>query len=279
VRTIRHVAVSVKFSAAIVAALIALSCGVQVAHAGGLGDIVGTTTPTAGQTVATVQQTASDVQGTAGDTVDATVGQASDTAGSALGTVEETVGGTPVPEVVRTVTNTVDPIVSSVGQTVGALTENGVPLSVPSQALPTAPGRPNGVAALAPTLAAAAPTSQHASSLSSPTVASSLQPTGRVAAPISSTHWMRPLLPLTFAPQPNESKASSSAPAAPFAPLSPVEMLATAAALVAGATGAALTAALLGALFLLAPRTGRLARPGPILVGPDPCLSLPERPG
>jgi hypothetical protein len=73
-------------------------------------------------------------------------------------------------------------------------------------------------------------------------------------------------------------KASSPAPAALFAPPPPGDAPATAAS-VAGAVGAALLAALFGALIVLAPRTGRLARPGPILVRAEPCLSLPERPG
>jgi hypothetical protein len=76
----------------------------------------------------------------------------------------------------------------------------------------------------------------------------------------------------------NEDSSSSQAPALPFGPLFPVDLPATAAA-GAGAAGSALTVALLCALMLLAPRSGRLARPGPNLVGPDPCLSLPERPG
>ena len=73
-------------------------------------------------------------------------------------------------------------------------------------------------------------------------------------------------------------KVSSAAPAAPFAPLPPGDQPATAAS-VAGAAGAALLAALFSALFFLAPRAGRLARPGPNLVRAEPCLSLPERPG
>ena len=72
--------------------------------------------------------------------------------------------------------------------------------------------------------------------------------------------------------------SSSQAPALPFGPRFPVDLPATAAA-GAGAAGSALTVALLCALMLLAPRAGRLARPGPILVGPEPCLSLSERPG
>ncbi len=80
------------------------------------------------------------------------------------------------------------------------------------------------------------------------------------------------------APQPTTShNASSAAPVAPFAP-PPGDQPATAAS-VAGAAGAALLAALFSAFLFLAPRRGRLIRPGPILVRPDPCLSLSERPG
>ena len=60
----------------------------------------------------------------------------------------------------------------------------------------------------------------------------------------------------------NEDSSSSQAPALPFGPFFPVDLPATAA-VAAGAAGSALTVALLCALMLLAPRTGRLGRPGP----------------
>ncbi len=76
----------------------------------------------------------------------------------------------------------------------------------------------------------------------------------------------------------NEDSSSSQAPALPFGPRFPADLPSTAVA-GAGAAGSALTVALLCALMLLAPRAGRLARAGPILAGPKPCLSLSERPG
>jgi len=88
--------------------------------------------------------------------------------------------------------------------------------------------------------------------------------------------WTSPPAPVP--PSAKPLKVSSAAPAVPFAPPPPGDQPATAAS-VAGAAGAALLAALFSALFFLALRTGRLARPGPNLVRAEPCLSLPERPG
>ena len=72
--------------------------------------------------------------------------------------------------------------------------------------------------------------------------------------------------------------ASSVVSEAPLTPPAPGDQPATAASVV-GAAGAALLAALFSAFLFLAPRRRRSIRPGPILVWPDPCLSLAERPG
>ena len=131
-----------------------------------------------------------------------------------------------------------------------------------------APARPAGFSAAAPgaTLKLGRPGSI-ASSASALTV--------QTGAPSAQAGW-RSLVKVPASAKPH--KVSSAAPAAPFAPPPPGDQPATAAS-VAGAAGAALLAALFSALFFLAPRTGRLARPGPNLVRAEPCLSLPERPG
>ena len=82
----------------------------------------------------------------------------------------------------------------------------------------------------------------------------------------------------TSAPRDDSPARGQPSPVLPFAPLLPGNS-ATTEAVVAGAAGGALTVALLCAFVLLAPRTGRLSRPGPNLVRAEPCLSLPERPG
>jgi len=344
------VAVSLKASAATVAALFALFCGVEVAHAGGLEDVIGDTSSAAESALPGTEETglggllddtdgaADDAAGAAGDLTDAVddatdavddaldgaeetvddakgdaegavsdvkgtvddaladpkgavedaIQQVSGTVDDAVGTVDGIVDSSPVADIVRDVTNLVDPVASTVGQSAIAGTKPASLLAATSELAPTpsqAAARgltPRswtvpGSAQEAPSAATGewTPRSNPDAILSTSRRNAGPALSTRDGWPLTSAVWTRPP---ALAGGTASDKASSAAPAAPFGRSLPAE-LPMAAALMAGAAGAALTAALLCAFLLLAPRTGRLARPGPILVRPEPCLSLPERPG
>jgi hypothetical protein len=299
------VAVSLKASAATLAALFFLFCGVEAAYAS-LGDVIDDVSGEVEETVGAVEEAADDVTDAADETVagakekvDETVEQVTETADQAVGAVEEIVEGTPAGGVIEDVKRSVDPVVGTVEQSAG-LTKSAPPPakrnapgvavesplgssgSVVQQASPAAASSP---ANASQSLLSSAPQQQSASPHRAPpvqlTVSAAARSDGTAATSLNSLRmspWGQPPAAPMDANGTEDSSSSPRAPALPFGPLFPVDLPATAA-VVAGAAGSALTVALLGALLLLAPRTGRLARPGPILVGPDPCLSLPERPG
>ncbi len=238
-----------------------------------------------------------------GDTLDKTVS-------GAVGAVEDIVDGTPVGGVVDDVKRSIDPVLDPVVDTVeqasglGGGTSPAATSKIPEidaagllgSSAPTAE-RTSPKTAFVPANGAqnAAPTplsplssvllEQAATPLGAPTMQLTASAAARIGGgPAASSHdrlqaspWGQPpAAPMNA--RGNEDSSSSRAPALPFGPRFPVDLPATAAA-GAGAAGSALTVALLCALMLLAPRAGRLARPGPNLVGPEPCLSLSERPG
>jgi hypothetical protein len=193
------------------------------------------------------------------------------------GTIKDIAEKTPVGKVVAGITKSLDPVVSSIGSPKGRA---GAAAARSEAARPGSKGS-------APALSIEAPASLQALSKAAPGATLTLGRPGSIAsfatalitrngAPSAQAGWTRPLVQTPASTKPD--KVSSAAPAAPFAPLPPGDQPATAAS-VAGAAGAALLAALFSALFFLAPRSGRLARPGPNLVRAEPCLSLPERPG
>jgi ElaB/YqjD/DUF883 family membrane-anchored ribosome-binding protein len=318
VGTLRLVAVSVKASVATVAALLALFAAVDIAHAG-VGDIIDDVSGEVEETVGDVEEqadeladaadeTVADAKGTADETVadaketvDETLGQVTETANGAVGAVEEIVDDTPVGGVVDDVKRSIDPVVDVVDQASG-LAESAPPtasdsaseIGVESPLRSSAPAaqmtRPE-TASVPPNAAQKSVSSPVSSALleqaARPHGTPPVRPIGRpsaridggtVAAPhdrLRATPWGQ--LPVARKDA-NGAEASAFAKALPFGPLFPVDLPATAAA-AAGAAGSALTVALLCALMLLPPTAGRLARPGPILAGPKPWLSLSERPG
>jgi hypothetical protein len=285
------VARSPKVGAATVAALFSLFVGVEVASAGLVDDVVENPAAVVEEAVTDATQTADEAVADAEQAVDEAVAGAPEPVQSVAEKAQEVVANAPVAPVLERVEQAVVPIVA---KTVDA-----------ARTPTTSPGTrfeaPVGVAEAPATVAAAAGSSTSTQTPTNVRTATSGNPSSRPApvrsgsvhpsAPTTSLpakvasalqrlavpDWIAPLAAPEAAPAPDERDARSNAPWAPLAPLFPAETPATTAA--AGAAGAALVAALLAALMFLAPRTGRLARPGPILVRPDPCLSLAERPG
>ena len=297
------------------AALLALVGGVQVAQAG-IGDVVGDPIGAAENALpkpeetdvdAVVEEATEAVDEATGSvdaeaamadakgavdaavadpkgTAESVVEQATNTVENPTGTIKDIAEKTPAGKVVNSVTKSLDPVVSSAGNAIGS-PEGQSRAPGASEARSEAARR--GSERLAPTLTIDAPASPQAFSAAAPgatltlgrpgsIASSSSAPIAQTGAPSAQAGWT----PLGQVPASAKKahKVSSAAPAAPFAPLPPGDQPATAAS-VAGAAGAALLAALFSALFFLAPRAGRLARPGPNLVRAEPCLSLPERPG
>ena len=264
--------------------------------------------PVVEEAVDEVTETAGQAVEDATQTVDEAVNEVPETADAAAAAVESVVSETPVAGVVSDVEQAVEPVVGKVEKTVGAVAQavtGAVPVIPPADAAAPGAGAPApGAAEAAPGAAEAAlgapstsPTSKAATSsaLQLPTTAlGQAEPGGPAIAPDAATSsaaqgdadaLLRTRAELTVttgapadAPLDDNGSAKASAPWAPFAPSFPVNTIVTAVA-TAGAAGGALFAALLCAFTFLAPRTGYLARPGPILVRPDPCLSLVERPG
>jgi hypothetical protein len=225
---------------------------------------------------AVVHEVVSDPTGT----VENVAEKAKDTVEDATGTVKDIADKTPAGTVVGNITKVLDPVVSNAEHSIGP-SEAKVAASGPSAAVPPtsqsapaasiqAPASPQALSSAAPR---AAPTLGQPGSMGSASA-----PIARSGAPPAQIGWTRPITQIPASASSTPVKVSSAAPAAPVGPPHPGDQPATAAS-AAGATGAALLAALLSALFFLAPRTGGLARPGPILLRAEPCLSLPERPG
>ena len=216
-------------------------------------------------------------------TAESVVEQAKNTVGNPTGIIKDIAEKTPAGKVVNSVTKSLDPVGSNAGKGIGSRSDQ----AAASGASPArSEAARSGSKRVAPTVTIDAPASPQAFSAAAPGATLELGRPGSIASPASAltvqtgapsaqAGW-RSLVKVPASAKPY--KVSSAAPAAPFAPPPPGDQPATAAS-VAGAAGAALLAALFGALFFLAPRTGRLARPGPNLVRAEPCLSLPERPG
>jgi hypothetical protein len=278
---------SMKRGAATLGAIVFLFYGVEVAHASGIGDVA--------DDVSAVTEIAlpEPEDATMGDVVEqatATVGEAvADPTGVVESTVEQATG-------------TVAEAAADVGQIVES---SHVAKAAPSVADIVSPVAPP-VAAPAENVEASGSEETGSPPLREPPdeetrSAGPARPAARAKRPriviglivaASTTRARRPLSTDTLvpprsaprkdafgAPEPTTSeKASSAVTEAPLAPPPPGDQPATAA-FISGAAGAALLAALLGALLVSSPRTGRLTRARPPLLRPEPCLSLPERPG
>ena len=261
---------------------------------------------TADETVADAKETVDETVADAKETADETVGQVTETANGAVEAVEEIVDDTPIGGVLDEVKRSIDPVVDVVDQASGlaesappaasgSASEVGVESPLGSSAPTTqrtAPGTafsPANGAQNAAQTPLSPPSSalleQAATPLGAPTMQLTVSAAARIdGGPAASSHdrlqaspWGQPpAAPMNV--RGYEDSSSSRAPALPFGPRFPADLPFTAVA-VAGAAGSALTVALLCALMLLAPRAGRLTRPGPILARPKPCLSLSERPG
>ena len=301
---------SLKCGAATLAAGTFLFCGAEVAQAGGIPGVVdevpaatesalpnpddasGTVVDAATQAVDevtetvdgavpvdpaavvpaatdTVEQAVADPKGT----VESTVARASSTVSGIAGVAGKIVDSPPVAKAPSGVTNVVNPVASAPHETDAAPSE--APASAPSpQRSARAPLSP----AAKGLMRSAAPS--HATSRVNDrriVIVSTVAPErngAQQALLAPSVSWNHPFSPPDSGPS---HKVSRWAAAPPFAPR-PGDTPATAAS-VAAAAGASLLAALFSAFLVLAPRRRRLIRPGPILVRPEPCLSLAERPG
>jgi hypothetical protein len=309
----RPVPVALKSGVAAATAVLFLF-GAEVAQAGGIGDIaeepvaavenalpnpeeteLGAIVEDAAEAVEEVAGSA-DAEAVASDakavvdevvadptgTVENVVEQAKSTVEGATGIIKDVADKTPAGTLVKDVTKALDPVVSSAGQSIVSRNEqatvSGVSAARSEAARPRARGAPASIQAPASPQALSAAAPGAAPTLGQP---GSIAPSGSALidrAPQVEAGWTRPIMQIQASRSTTPVQVSSAAPAAPFDPPPPGDQPATAAS-VGGATGAALLAVLFSALFLLAPSAGRLARPGPILVRAEPCLSLPERPG
>jgi hypothetical protein len=270
----------------------ALFGGVEIAHAG-LGDGVVIPPPPAVETPP-LTEAVDDAVTDAKQSIEEAVADAPATVEAIAETTKDAVAGTPVESVINDVEKTVEPIVKGTRKTIDPVVGEVVEQAKSVPAVTDGPAATAGGKAGASTVATAAadvPGARDApphGRSAAPGSPMSLPPTGGAATELTTSapatgDLSQPWLPGWIAPtaalqsSDSERDASSNAPSTPLAPVFPAETPATASA--GGATGVALVAALLAALLLLAPRTGRLARPGPILVRAEPCLSLSERPG
>jgi hypothetical protein len=281
------------------AALGAFVFGAEVAHAGVLDPIVEEPAPLAepaplvGEAVSDVAATADEVVSDTREAVAETVSQPPAALGNVVAPLEQIVDKTPADELVSDVMRTADPVVRTADPVIARVAETSEARTTAAPHEAPASGTTEPPATQAPTAASAAPFGEamrqtttrsarwHGSATrqEAPPVSSNRQYGGTTGGPL-------PQLVLRGSPEPTaiaasaQNDGSTSVPARPrpFSPLFPAGTSATAA-LVAGAAGGALTAALLCAFMLLAPRTGRVMWPGRILVRPATCLSLVERPG
>lgn len=275
--------------------------GVELAYAG-LGDVA-IPPPPAVETppLPDVEQTVGDAVADAQAAVEDVVADAPATVESAAETAKDAVAGTPVEPVLSDVEKTVEPIVKGTQKTIDPVVGTVVEQAKALPALKDGPAATAGGKAVVSTAAqgadvpgaALASPNGRSSAPSSPlslpvtgggstdqlvSTGSSVDASSTSAPGDLSRPWLSDGIASSAALQAaaGEREGSSNAPFSPFAPLFPAE---TPTASATGATGAALVGALLAAFLLLAPRSGRLARPGPNLARPDPCLSLPGRPG
>ena len=270
---------------------------------GVVGDVLDDATGAVDDTLDGVGAVVDDAKSDVDKTLSGVENTVDKTVSGAVGAVEDIVDDTPVGGVVDDVKRSVDPVVDTVEQVsaLGGGTSAAATSKTPEIGAAATLGSSAPAAQMTSPGTASVPTNAAQKSISSPVSsalleqaatprgAPTMQLTVSAAArigggPAASSHdrlqaspWGQPpAVPMNA--RGNEDSSSSRAPALPFGPRFPVDLPATAAA-GASATGSALTVALLCALMLLAPRAGRLTRPGPSLVGPEPGLSLPERPG
>jgi hypothetical protein len=302
-----RVASSLKAGVATLAALTALFGGVGVANAAdlpGLGDpipvpAVEDPVPAVEEAVAEATETAEQAVEDVQQTADEAVAAAPETADAAVAEVKEAVADTPVGNII----SEVEPVVGDVKKTVGAVTQPAVPqLMTPSGPQTPATGADSpAIGGTTPGSTAFGAISTDPAAMLAQGSASPLLSAARLGEPAFAAGLIVPLADRSSAEQTaagllsapfgelpaamsgatrasNSDDGPSNAPWGPFAPFFPFGVAVTAA-VVAGASGAALFAALLCAFMFMAPRTGRWLRPGPILVRPDPCLSLAELPG
>jgi hypothetical protein len=308
------VALTLKSGAATMAALAAFVLGVEVASADIIPPAVENPPPLvtppplveevvaeADEALADAQETLDEATGQATETagqVTETAGQVTErvteTAGNAVGAVEGTIEGTPAGKVLDPVQRVVDPILKDVQTLPGAVTR---PVTGQLRLAAGTTATPQNAATVAVGVALPPSSSQGLQPLSavgagvtwdfaSADPLSASRQFGEASGQATRAGAFLPQLSSVWASQARPAAPASTsrvddtsnAPRRPFGPLFPADTPATAA-LVSGAAGAALLAALFSTLFFLAPRTGRLARPGPILMRAEPCLSLPERPG
>jgi hypothetical protein len=281
------------------AAVGAFVFGAEVAHAGLLDPIV--EEPPLVQPAASVDDAVSDVGATADEVVsDAreavaeTVSEPSEALGNVAAPLAQIVDETPADELVSGVTRTADPVIRKADPVTASVAESSRALTTAASQEAPASGTTEPAATQVPIAASEAHPDEAMRQTMRRNTRSDGSATRQAARPMSSNRQYgdtpggpirQPVLrgwsePTAIAPSGAGDGGSISVPARPrpFAPLFPAGTSATAA-LVAGAAGGALTAALLCALMLLAPRTGRVMRPGRILVRPATCLSLVERPG
>jgi len=290
---------SLKASAALLAAVGAFVFGAGVAHAGVLDPIVDEpplveSAPLVDDAFSDVVATADEVVSDVPEAVAETVSEPSEALGNVAAPLEQIAAKTPAEELVSGVTRTADPVARTAKPVIASVAESSRALTTGASQEASASGTTEPAATQVPTAASEAPPGEATRQTTTPSARSDGSATRRAARPVSSNRQYRdtrggptqqPVL--RGSPAPTEIAASgarddgtASAPdrPRPFAPIFPADT-STTAALVAGAAGGALTAALLCALMLLAPRTGRVMRPGRILVRPATCLSLVERPG
>jgi len=281
------------------AALGAFVFGTEVAHAGVLDPIVEEPAPLTepaplvGEAVSDVAATADEVVSDAREAVGETAPEPSEALGNVAAPLAQIVDKTPADELVSGVTRTADPVIRKADPVIASVAEGSRALTTGASQEAPASGTTEPAAAQVPTAASEAPPGEAMRQMTRPGARSDGSATRRAARPVSSNRQYGgatgriPHLVLKGLPEPtaiavtgarDDGSATVPARPRPFAPLFPGGT-STTAALVAGAAGGALTAALLCALMLLAPRTGRVMRPGRILVRPATCLSLVERPG
>jgi hypothetical protein len=303
----RLVARSLKSGVAVAATVFFLLFGAEVAQAGGisdivddavapaenalpkaeeagLGDVVGDATVAVDEAAGAVDaedvvtDTKGAVDGVVADprgTVENTVEQVSGTVDDVAGDARRIADSSPVDRAAKGVTDTVDSLAS--GAAKSEVSRSGATAAAPASRSVIA--APNGAETRSLRPVGTSRSSDGAikvgTIVSKPADSTPRALPSRTSLPFASDAWTDAFsAPVGMA----SDNASSAAPAAPFGPPAPGDQPATAAS-AAGATGAALLAVLFSALLFLAPRAGRLARPGPILVRAEPCLSLLERPG
>jgi hypothetical protein len=281
------------------AAVGAFVFGAEVAHAGVLDPIVEEPplvqpAPLVDDAVSDVVATADEVVSDAREAAGETASEPSEALGNVAAPLAQIADKTPADELVSGVTRTADPVIRTADPVIASVAESSRALTTAASQEAPAAGTTDPAATQVSTAASETPPGEAMRQTTRRSTRSDGRATRQAARPMSSNRQYgdtpggptaQPVLrgwpdPSAIAASEARDDGSISVPARPrpFAPLFPAVTSATAA-LVAGAAGGALIAALLCALMLLAPRTGRVMRPGRILVRPATCLSLVERPG